>query len=163
MTHLGQPLADAVDGQQPQHLIMAATTFQAMWSPQLIDLRNSLPYPEGLAAASDTTADPDREQFWLHALLRDDGAVGVLSPATSPYGSADPVCISVNHHMGLLHQTLQLTSDLGRTHLGYTGAWNVGVYLQGLAGRPQRRRSATPSQVLAPRSSRPTPTAGRSA
>ncbi len=135
VTHLGSALADAVGDQSPLQLVSAAMSFSAMWRPNLMDLRYGLAHPDGLSAASFEVADSLQERYRIHALLSDDGAVRVLGPALSPYGSDGTICISVNHHMELVHQVLQLASHLGRTYLAYAGAWNVGVHLEGLAGQ----------------------------
>ena len=135
VARIGGALTDAVGDQHPLQLVSAAVGFSANWHPNLMDLRYSLAHPDGLSAASFDLADPQEERYRMHALLRDDGAVRVLGPALSPYGADGTVCISVNHHVELMHQVLQLASHLARTYLGYAGAWNAGVHLEGLAGQ----------------------------
>ncbi len=112
-----------------------------MWRANLMDLRYGLAHPDGLSAVSFEIADSLQERYRIHALLSDDGAVRVLGPALSPYGSDGTICISVNHHMELVHQVVQQASHLGRTYLAYAGAYNVGVHLEG-AGRTSVRAGA---------------------
>lgn len=119
--------------------VLNAASFQPAWQPSLSQLTTTLPHPDGHAFAS---FDPEREdwpeQYRLHVLALDTGAIRLLAPATRPFGRVTegptPPCMSVNALMELTHQALELADLVGREHLGTTGAWAVGLHLDGLAG-----------------------------
>lgn len=138
---LAPRLSEAVQGALPVQLVREAGIFQAQWSPGLDALRYPVPHPDGLAAAAAPTGEPLLEhQAWQrHALLRDSGALRVLSPALQPVGTGaggtQDIGISVNRLMEQVHQSLLLAGHLGHAYLRYAGQWNVGIHLEGLAGQ----------------------------
>lgn len=117
--------------------VLNAASFRPTWGPSLAQVTTTLPHPDGVSFASFNPAhETFPEQYRLHVLVLDSGVLRVLAPATRPFGSADsgPLCISVNALMELAHQAVELADRIGREHLGTTGAWTVGVHLDGLAG-----------------------------
>ncbi len=134
--NLTGPLNAAIpQGLHPLQLVTSALTFRPQWSPSLLSLRYPRPHPDGVAAASYDQPATDEEAHLLHLLIADDGRLRALTPALSGYGHDRlRMCISVNHLMELVHQLLQLATQLGSTYLAYGGPWRAGIYLEGLAG-----------------------------
>lgn len=134
--HLNDRRTDDVD----LHTVLRAVSFQSAWSPGIQSLGRNLPHPDGKAFASFEPGDHElAEEYGLHLLVLDTGALRHLAPATRYYGSRfdrdqRPLCISVNHLMELTHQAVELAAVIGREHLAVTGTWTLGVHLDRLAG-----------------------------
>lgn len=139
---LEPPLGGA--GPRPAHgvdvtTVLTAASFQPAWSPSLRVATNALSHPDGQAFASFDPEEDVREEYRVHVLVRDSGALRLLAPATRPYGSAfsdtdRPLCISVNYLMELAHQALELAVKVGRERLRLSGTWTLGLHLDKLAG-----------------------------
>jgi hypothetical protein len=119
--------------------VVNAASFQPAWAPGLQTLTRTLPHPDGQAFASFEPGEDLPEEWRLHLLILDSGALRLLAPATRPFGRVSPdgprsLCISVNFLMELTNQALELAAKIGRERFGPTGTWTLGLHLDGLAG-----------------------------
>jgi hypothetical protein len=135
----GPSLTEAATGQHPRQLVTEALSFSPQWRPSFESLIYVVNHPDGLALASwlPPVETPD-EKDMLYLLLTDGGSVQVTSGrGTCPYGrDGDRIGIASNHIMEIVHQTHAFAAHVGRSYLRYSGIWNVGVHLSGIAGRP---------------------------
>lgn len=132
------PLTDVATSQHLRQLVTGSLSFRPQWGPSLESLMHKVDHPDGLTLTSwPLSADPPPERAMLYLLLTDGGSVQVASgQGTRPYGrDGDRIGIPSNFIMEIVHQTLALAAHLGKSYLSYSGLWNVGVYLSGIAGQ----------------------------
>jgi hypothetical protein len=134
----GPSVTEVATGQHPRQLVTDALSFSPQWRPSFESLRYVVDHPDGLALASwEFVAETPDEKDILYLLVTDGGAVRVASGrGTCPYGrDGDQIGIASNHIIEIVHQTLALAAHVGKSYLRYSGIWNVGVHLNGIAGR----------------------------
>ena len=135
----GPSLTDAAAGTHPRQLVTAALSFRPTRNPSFESLNYLVNHPDGLALASwPLSAEAPDEKDMLYLLLADSGSIQLASgQGTRLYGrDGDRIGIPTNFIMEIVHQTLALAAHLGRFYLSYSGHWNVGVHLDGIAGQP---------------------------
>jgi hypothetical protein len=138
--------AGAVPGGADRQYIDGAALVRALGGnlgdrPSFHNANQSVPHPDGTLLVSPTIKRPGAsvEDRSVQLLLTDDGVIQVACGQGSRLITADYEGTMVKGISGMfvmrfVYQFCRLAALMSEHHLGYTGPWRVGIYLDHLAG-----------------------------
>ncbi len=144
-------LHEQLRGTNALQALLAASPGVGNYPPTFQSINHITNHPDGfLLTSSVEPGSPYFEERLIQLVLGDDGGIRLVSGRASFERATDINVISAEHVVELTHHTVHAAGRIAQAHLGFNGQWQVGVYLDRLAGKQSSRAAEYGGRRLPP-------------